>query len=345
MYAAIEGNFRIDTLPLECGQILKQVNIRYHILGDIGRNADKVVWICHAFTANSNPAEWWPGIVGEGKYFDPDKTPVVCANILGSCYGSTGPKSVNPETNQPYLRNFPLVTFRDVVRAHNLLRIHLGINRIWMLIGGSVGGYQAMEWECMFPGTTQHLVLIATAAISSPWVKAFSQSQRLALLADQSFVNLEVDGGRAGLVAARSIALLSYRGRSSYNITQQDTCASRLEGYRACTYQTYQGEKLANRFDAYSYYTLSLMLDSHNMGRSRAGACEALASLRVNTLVVGIDSDILFPVEEQIFLARHIPKARYVEIHSDFCHDGFLIENEQLSSAVSSYLSCFGEVV
>ena len=106
MYAAIEGNFRIDTLPLECGQILKQVNIRYHILGDIGRNADKVVWICHAFTANSNPAEWWPGIVGEGKYFDPDKTPVVCANILGSCYGSTGPKSVNPETNQPYLRNF-----------------------------------------------------------------------------------------------------------------------------------------------------------------------------------------------------------------------------------------------
>jgi homoserine O-acetyltransferase len=341
MYTTFEGNFSIDLLPLENGQFLRQVNIRYHILGDIGRNADRVVWICHAFTANSNPAEWWPGIVGEGKLFDPQRTTVVCANILGSCYGSTGPKSVNPETNQPYLRNFPLVTFRDVVRAHNLLRQHLGIAKIWMLIGGSVGGYQAMEWECMFPGTTQHLVLIATAAASSPWVKAFSQSQRLALLADQSFVNLEVDGGRAGLVAARSIALLSYRGRSSYNLTQQDIYDALLEGYSACSYQTYQGEKLANRFDAYSYYSLTLMLDSHNMGRSRAGVCEALASIQADTLVVGIDSDILFPVEEQIFLARYIPNAHYIEIHSDFCHDGFLIENEQLSNAINSYLGSF----
>ncbi len=334
-----EGNYSIESLKLECGEELHNVTIRFHVLGEIEKNPERVVWICHAFTANSNPSDWWPEMVGPGRMFDPDIYPIVCANILGSCYGTTGPTSINPQTGKPYLRDFPLVTFRDVAEAHQRLKQYLNIQKLWMLIGGSIGGFQAMEWECEYPGTAENLILIATAAESSPWVKAFSQSQRLAILADQTFDGINPDGGKCGLKAARSIALLSYRGRSSYNLTQQDSNPNQLFNYKACTYQDYQGEKLVRRFDAYTYYTLSLMLDSHNMGRGRISAVEALKRIRSNTLVVGIDSDILFPVEEQRFLARHIPNAVFSEIHSQFCHDGFLIEYQQLTDIISNFIN------
>ncbi|HRX30701.1 MAG TPA: homoserine O-acetyltransferase [Tenuifilaceae bacterium] len=340
-----EQNLNISELQLECGEKLINVNVRYHVLGEVAKHSDKVVWICHAFTANSNPADWWPEMVGIGKVFDPDKTPIVCVNILGSCYGTTGPMSINSQTGKPYLRNFPMVTFRDIARVNNEVKCHLGIGKIWMIIGGSIGGFQAMEWECMFPGTAKHLVLIATSAQSSPWVKAFSQSQRLSLLADESFVRQEVGGGQKGLMAARSIALLSYRGRSSYNLTQQDVSDNLLENYRACTYQTYQGEKLVKRFNAYSYYALLLTLDTHNMARNRSSLQNALSLINANTLVVGIDSDILFPVEEQKVLADNIPNAVYREIHSQFCHDGFLIEYKQLTDIIWDYLKIFSEEI
>ncbi|HSA04872.1 MAG TPA: alpha/beta fold hydrolase, partial [Tenuifilaceae bacterium] len=159
-----EGNLIISELQLECGESLNNINVRYHILGDISKNPDKVIWICHAFTANSNPADWWPEMVGEGRVFDPNITPIVCANILGSCYGTTGAMSINPNTGKPYLRDFPLITFRDVVRVNNAVKKHLSIDKIWLMIGGSIGGFQAMEWEYLFPGTTKHLALIATTA-------------------------------------------------------------------------------------------------------------------------------------------------------------------------------------
>ncbi|MEW5844706.1 MAG: homoserine O-acetyltransferase [Bacteroidota bacterium] len=333
-----EGNLSIGDIKLECGEELNDVNIHYHILGNIHRNPSRVIWICHAFTANSNPGEWWPEMVGQGRLFDPDKYPIVCANIIGSCYGSTGPTSINPKTGKPYLRDFPLITFRDVVAAHQILKEYLGIEKVWILIGGSIGGFQAMEWECGYPGTTENLVLIATSTEASPWVRAFSQSQRLAILADQTFDGITPNGGKAGLKAARSIALLSYRGRSSYNLTQQDTDPNQLSTFKACTYQDYQGDKLVKRFNAYSYYTLSLMLDSHNLGRGRVNSASALGSIKARTLVIGIDSDILFPVEEQQFIANHIPNAVYREIHSQFCHDGFLIEYQQLTSIIKEFV-------
>ncbi|MHC1705453.1 MAG: homoserine O-acetyltransferase [Tenuifilaceae bacterium] len=335
----IESNIKIESLKLECGEVLKDINVRYHIIGDIEKNPDRIIWICHAFTANSNPADWWPGIVGEGWLFDPNKTPIVCVNILGSCYGTTGPMSINPETNKPYFLSFPIITFRDIAEVNQKVKEHLGIKKIWILTGGSIGGFQSMEWEFMYPGTTEHSILIATTAKSSPWVIAFSQSQRLALLADQTFKQELIGGGSEGLIAARSIALLSYRGRSSYNITQQDQTDDLLDGYRAKTYQTYQGEKLVKRFDAYTYFTLLGALDSHNMGRNRGGVDNALSQIKSKTLVVGIDSDILFPIEEQKLLAKMIPNAEYAEIHSNFCHDGFLIEYEQLTKIIKQFLN------
>lgn len=333
-----ESNITIKSLQLECGETLKEVNVRYHIFGDIEKNPDKIVWVCHAFTANSDPVDWWPGIVGKGFIFDPDNTPIVCVNILGSCYGTTGAMSINPDTGKPYFLCFPLITFRDIAEVNQRVKEHLEIKKVWIVTGGSIGGFQGMEWEYLYPGTAENLILIVTTAKSSPWVIAFSQSQRLALLADQTFKQEVVGGGSEGLKAARSIALLSYRGRSSYNITQQDSSENLLDGYRAKTYQTYQGEKLVKRFDAYTYYTLLNALDSHNMGRNRGGVEKALGQIKAKTLVVGIDSDILFPIEEQKQLAALIPNATYSEIHSNFCHDGFLIEHEQLTQIIKQFL-------
>jgi len=333
-----ESNIIIDKLQLECGQILKDINVRYHIFGDIKKNPDKIVWVCHAFTANSDAVDWWPGIVGEGFIFDPNSTPVICVNYLGSCYGTTGPMSINPDTGKPYLLSFPLITIRDMAEVHQRVKEHLGIRKIWILIGGSIGGFQLLEWEYIYPGTAEILIPIVCSAKSSPWVIAISQSQRLSLLADSTFRNQEVDGGKEGLKAARSIALLSYRGRSSYNLTQNDESSDLFDGFRADTYQTYQGEKLVKRFDAYTYYTLTKALDSHNMGRNRGGVAKALGQIKARTIVVGIDSDILFPVEEQKELATLMPNATYAEIHSNFCHDGFLIEHEQLTEIINKTL-------
>lgn len=336
-----EADFFLGDIQLECGQILQNASVRYTVLGNISDYPDRVVWICHALTANSNPAQWWPGMVGRGKLIDPEHTPVVCANVLGSCYGSTGPTSTNPLTGKPYLTDFPIVTVRDVVKAHDRLREFLGIDSVWFALGGSIGGFQVLEWAIAYPDSIRHLGLIATAAQASPWVRAFSQSQRLALTADPSFYRGGVDGGKTGLTAARSIALLSYRGPSSYNRTQQDANSTLLQGYRATTYQTYQGEKLAARFNAHSYYALSLLLDSHDIARARTGAEKVLKSLTNPTLVVGIDTDILFPTREQRFIADWMPNAIYREIHSDFCHDGFLLEYEQLSSVIRDYFRNF----
>ena len=336
---AIESNIKIDKLQLECGETLKDVNVHYHVFGDIAKNPDKVVWVCHAFTANSDAVDWWPGIIGEGFIFDPNITPVVCVNYLGSCYGTTGPMSINPDTGKPYLSTFPLVTIRDMAEVLQKVKEHLGIKKIWVLIGGSIGGFQLLEWEYMYPGTSEIIIPIVCSAKSSPWAIAISQSQRLSLLADSTFRNQEVDGGKEGLKAARSIALLSYRGRSSYNLTQKDESIDLMDGYRADSYQTYQGEKLVRRFDAYAYYTLTKALDSHNMGRNRGGIEKALAKINSKTLVVSIDSDILFPVEEQKELAALIPNAVYAEIHSSFCHDGFLIEHEQLTVIIKKFLN------
>ena len=332
-----QHSYTIHNVSLECGEVIAQVEIAYNILGDIAKHPDRIIWICHALTANSNPAEWWPEVVGKDKLFDPEVTPIVCANVIGSCYGTTGPMSINPSTGKPYLLSFPLITVRDMVRAHEELRKHLGIERIFLAVGGSIGGFQTLEWECCFPGTAEHIVLIACSAKATPWVVAFNQSQRLALKADPTFTAQEVDGGKAGLKAARSIALLSYRGNKAYNLSQHDGRNDIINGHRAASYQDYQGEKLVNRFDAYSYYTLTQSIDSHNVGRNRGSVADALKSIKAKTLVVGIDNDILFPTEDQKEIARNIPNAQYAEIHSDFGHDGFLLEWEQLQTEIGAF--------
>jgi homoserine O-acetyltransferase len=299
--------------------------------------AKKVVWVCHALTANSDPTDWWDNMVGEGKFYNPEEHFIICANIIGSCYGTTGPLSVNPHTGQPYYAHFPLISIRDMAQAHELLRRHLGIAHIHTLIGSSIGAFQALEWSISRPEVFAHLVFIASNSRVSPWATAFNESQRMALCADSTFALGGAQGGIDGLQVARSIALLSYRSYSGYNATQQEDNENTTEAARASSYQRYQGEKLAKRFNAYAYYALTRSIDSHNVGRNRGGVEKALATVQARTLLIAISSDILFPPEEMAFMHRHLPHSEYHCIHSAFGHDGFLIEAAQLRQTIAGF--------
>lgn len=328
----------IEEIELERGGVLDHVQIAFHTYGKLNERKDNVVWVCHALTANSDVMDWWSGLFGRDRYFDPEQYFIVCANVLGSCYGSTGPQT--PKENQrPLLNQFPEVTVRDMVNLHESLRLKLGITRIHLLIGASLGGQQALEWSISQNDLFDHVVLIATNAVHSAYGRAFNESQRMAILADSSY-GKGPEGGKEGLKVARSIALLSYRSYEGYQMTQSEQNDQLPQNdYKAATYQRYQGEKLAKRFSAYSYVLLSKAMDSHNVGRDRGGIQKALQGVKAKTLIVGISSDILFPVGEQQFLAALIPDARYVEIHSDFGHDGFLIETNQLEEVIHQFLN------
>ncbi|WP_225000018.1 homoserine O-acetyltransferase [Cesiribacter sp. SM1] len=324
---------------LEGGESLPGFELAYTTAGTLNREGNNVVWICHALTGNAQPEEWWPGLVGSGKLLDPDRYFIVCANVLGGCYGSTGPLSINPQTGEPWYHSFPVLTNRDIVRAFQLLKEHIGISRINVMLGGSLGGQHAVEWAISSPKDIERLVLLATNAWHSPWGIAFNESQRMAIEADSSWLQKSPKAGEGGLKVARSIGMLSYRTWQIYNERQAEaaTSADKLENYRAATYQQYQGQKLVNRFNAFTYYRLSQAMDSHQVGRGRGSAAAALAGVSAKTLVVGVDSDILFPVHEQEFLAAHIPAAALQVISSVYGHDGFLVEAEAIAAAIQGH--------
>lgn len=338
-----EDTFK-HTRPFELvsGACLPEIEIAYTTLGNLQRDAkgrcENVVWICHALTANAHAADWWSGLVGTGKLYDPEKYFIVCANMLGSCYGSTNALSISPHTGEPYYYDFPSVTVRDMVNALDLLRKHLGIDKIYLCTGGSMGGQQALEWAIIQPDLIENLVVLATNAQHSPWGIAFNESQRLAIQSDKLWGERTPLAGMEGMKAARSLALLSYRNYEAYQLTQAETDSTKIDDYKASSYQRYQGEKLAKRFHAFAYWTLSKAMDSHHLGRGRKSIEEALKSIKANTLVIGIRSDMLFPVAEQQFLARHIPQAVYEEIDSPFGHDGFLIEFEAIQERIRHHL-------
>ena len=323
-----------EGLPLERGGRLSSPTIAYHTWGD---PKSPVVWVCHALTANSDVFDWWAGLFGPDAPFNPGDYYIVCANIPGSCYGTSGPLSENPDTGEPYYHDFPVVTIRDMAAAHEALRKHLNINKIHLLLGGSLGGQQALEWAILQPNAIENLALIATNARHSAWGIAFNEAQRMAIEADGTWRRRFQQAGDAGMRAARATALLSYRHYDTYAGAQTDA-EPLLENYKAQTYQQYQGEKLSRRFNAFSYYRLSQAMDSHHIGRGRRAVESVLHDLQVQTLVVAISTDVLFPPSEQRYLARHIPGAVFREIHSDYGHDGFLIETEKLGCILTEFL-------
>lgn len=329
-----------EPFPLEGGGVLPELDIAYHTYGRLSSRRDNVVWVCHALTANSEIDDWWPHTVEKGSFLNPEKYFVICANIIGSCYGSTGPLSADPRTGKPYRERFPKLTIRDMVRAHRLLAERLGIARISLLVGSSVGGFQAIEWIVNEPERFDRLILIATDAKASPWSIAINETQRMAIRADRTYGEHSPEAGSAGLAAARAIGMLTYRGTQGYNTTQQDPADTLplCQDRRPATYQRHQGRKLARRFDVYSYMTILDAFDTHDAGYARGGVACALRRITCPAIVIGISSDMIFTPPEMRALAAMIPGASYKEIDSSFGHDGFLVEHEKLNNILNNFL-------
>ncbi len=322
---------------LEAGGELAELTIAYHTYGKLNDRGDNVIWACHALTANSDVVEWWPGLFGPDTLFDPKDYFIVCANILGSCYGTTGPRSIDPKTGAAYGLNFPTVTIRDWVHAHDLLRKHLGIEKIHLLMGGSCGGHQVMEWAYLLGDRVEQLAMLVTSAKESAWAIAFHEAGRLALAADATFQQNTHKAGAAGLKAARGLGLMAYRTIDAYIATQSDT-EEKLDDFKAASYIRYQGQKLERRFYAHSYFHLLKALDTHDIGRGRGGMKRALFNIKQPALVIGIDTDLLIPPQLQRILAGHLPNSTYREIGSKYGHDGFLIEVGEISREIREFL-------
>ncbi len=312
-YVQTQGDFE-----LESGDIIQNLIIAYHSFG-VQSNKRPVVWVCHALTANSDVSDWWNGIFGPGKALDPEKYFIVCANNMGSCYGTTF------ERTSPDL---PLISTRDIAKTHLLLMQHLGVESIFMLIGGSQGGQIALEIAHQKTDAIENLVLLATNARHSAWGIAFNEAQRLCMEASAD----------DGIKAARAIAMLSYRNYAMYQLTEKVEDYEKLNGYGSAGYQRYQAEKLKRRFDSESYLMLSRAMDSHNLGRGRGELVKVLRRIRIRALVIGISSDLLFPVSELQFLANHLPDALLTVMDSEYGHDGFLTESTKINKIVSSFL-------
>ncbi len=347
-----------EPFTLESGDVLRNVRVAYETYGALNAEGTNAVLVCHALTGSAHAGDlegedstgWWNGIIGSGRGLDTDRDYVVCSNILGSCYGTTGPLSTDPSTGKRYAAAFPAVTVRDIVALQHALLRRLGVRQLKAVIGGSLGGMQVLEWGIMYPDFVRSLIPIATAAKHSAWCIGFDEAQRLAIMNDPLWNGGAYDEQPAqGLAIARMIAMISYRSRESFEVRfNRDTVADikvqlhlfedEPYRYQVESYLRYQGEKLVDRFDANTYITLTRAMDAHDVGRGRSTVKEALGSIRARTLCVGITSDILYPPDEQEEIAASIPGAQYAAIDAPHGHDSFLIEFEQLNVLLRKFL-------
>ena len=339
--ATISGLQYFDSstpLALEGGEVLPQFTLAYHTFGQLNEKRDNVIWVFHALTANSDVSDWWDGLYGAGRLFDPEKYFIVCANFLGSCYGSTCARSINPLTGSPYGLDFPILTIRDMVAAHDRLRKHLDIDEIALVIGGSCGGHQAQEFAFLLKNKIKKLCLVVSSPKETPWAISIHEAGRMALETDPTFSDNTDKAGVEGLRTARAIGLLGYRTVDAYINTQSEE-DERLDDFKASSYVRYQGLKLEKRFYAHCYWHLLKTLDTHHIGRGRGGVAEALSQIDIPTLVIGIESDMLIPIGQQKILAQHLPKSTLTIIPSDYGHDGFLIETKAIEEAFNNWLA------
>lgn len=327
-------------VALESGTTLDDVEIAYRTWGE---PSSRAILVCHALTGSADVDDWWPGLLDAGGPLDPAHHFVVASNVLGGCYGTVGPSRRHDDGDLVGLR-FPEISIRDMVRVQERWLRRLGVERLRAVVGGSMGGMQVLEWAAMFPEMVESIAPVAVSARHSPWCIGFSQSQRRALAADPRWregVYASDQRPVAGLEVARQIAMISYRSPASFDSRfarrRDDSGVFEVESYL-----DHHGERLRGRFDPATYYRLTQAMDTHDLGRGRGGsgaAEEVLAGLDVPALVVGVDSDVLYPLEEQRLLAEHLPQAELVVVRSDHGHDGFLIEQEQLGAALSGFLA------
>ncbi|MFT6811292.1 MAG: homoserine O-acetyltransferase [Saprospiraceae bacterium] len=327
-----------DPLLLESGDQLQAPTVSYSTYGALNEDKDNVIVVCHALTANSNVHDWWAGLFGEGKVYDPSVYFIICANNLGSPYGTSSPKSIDPNSEERYGMDFPFYTIRDTADLQLRLLEHLGIEHIHLLIGGSCGGNIAQEMAINLGEKIDNLVFMCCSAQETPWVISIHESQRIVLKGDPSLSNNSASAGKEGLRGARAFALPFYRSHPSFKIRQSEGDNEKINDFKAASYIRYQGQKFVDRYDAHSYYKQLIALDTHNIARGRIDMKSALALISARTLCIGFSTDLLIPVVEQQILAEHIPNAKYAEIETEFGHDAFLIEIDELQRIIGDFL-------
>jgi homoserine O-acetyltransferase len=360
------GNRRfqgVGTLPLETGGTLGSVRIAYETWGELSTARDNAILVEHALTGDSHLAGpagpghatsgWWDSIVGPGLAIDTNRWFVVAPNMLGGCQGSTGPSSLAPDGSEWGTR-FPYLTIRDQVQAQVEFSNRLGIDRWAAVVGGSMGGMHALEWAIAQPGRVERLAILAAPPVTTADQIALNSVQLEAIRTDPLFRAGDYydvpdgDGPTRGLSLARRMALLNYRSPHELNARFERSWQSELSPLGAGgrfaveSYLDFHGNKFTRRFDANSYITLVEAMNSHDVGRGRGGVESALSRVSATSLVVGIDSDRLFPVDGQQVIARSLPHnidgGTAVVLESDFGHDGFLIEGEAVGNQLQRLL-------
>lgn len=347
-----EGDFVLDQhLMLESGRTLAQPTLHYAVYGKLNASRDNAVLICHALSGSARVGDWWPEVFAPGALLSLEHDFVICINLLGSCYGSTGPGSVDPETGLVYGPDFPLVSIRDNVRAQAQLLDSLGIRRLRMVLGGSIGGMQALEWAIHDPGRVAKAGIIGVAPVSAMGL-ALNHLQRQAIQNDPNW-----DGGyylpqrppRNGLSLARQIGMLSYKSASLFEERfarnpnrngedpwRHDDHGGGLIGGRfdIAGYLDYQGERFNERFDANSYLAIMRTMDTWHPLKGYSSAQDVFGRIRAELIFIGISSDVLFPAESVRAFAESIQaagvRAEYREMVSSHGHDAFLAEQPEL---------------
>ncbi len=341
-YSLMTESLCIPEFQLESGRVLFDVPVAYRTWGTLNAARDNAVVICHALTGDTNVDAWWGPLLGPGEVFDTDRYFVICMNVLASPYGTASSLTINPETGKPYGPDFPIVTIRDTVALHKLVLDHLGVKQVAVAAGGSMGAMQVLEWA-FYGDFVRSLIAMAVGGRHSAWCIGWSEAQRQAIYADPKWQDGAYDPEdppAKGLAAARMMAMVSYRSRPSF---EERFGRERMPGagetpFSVESYLRYQGEKLVNRFDANCYVRLTQMMDTHDVARGRGEYREVLRSIVQPTLVVGFDTDVLYPVEEQRELAEHIPNAQLNVMTCPHGHDSFLIEFERLDAIIRPWM-------
>lgn len=365
--SAIQSNqvytYTFDQLPLQRGGLLGPITLAYETWGNLNAQGDNAILITHALTGSSHAydphypddpkAAWWNLLIGPGRVFDTSRYFVICSNILGGCYGSTGPSSIDPYTGRPYGMRFPIITIRDMVHAQRKLIDHLHVRELAMVVGGSIGGQQALEWAVTYPELVQKVGVIAATAAQSAQAVAFSEVQRQAIMADPDWLCGDYapeQGPTTGLAIARMLAMITYQSeeamqlRFARNTVQRNPCSSPTISpdlgarFDVENYLYYQGAQLASRFDANSYLYVSRAMDLYDVSEGYSSLNAALRRIRSKSLFIGVRSDILFPAAHIRTLADKVhtngSDAIYVELDSPHGHDAFLKEWQQLAEAL-----------
>lgn len=362
--------FENKRLDLQFGGELRNVTIAYQTYGELNANNDNVILICHALTGNAhaggllqeietspndrpdylkiysemylNKKGWWSGIIGKNLSLDPQKHFIICTNIIGSCYGSTGPVSINQIDGKPFGKNFPLVSVRDMVCAQKEFLDNLGIKRLKLVLGGSLGGMQTLEWAVSFPEMVNNAICIAAPAEHNPWAIALNEVARQAIFNDPNWNNGDYKPFSVkGLEIARMLGMISYRSPISFDkkFGRSKKIIDNNSLFEVESYLRYQGVKLLKRFDPWSYIIFTYAMDNHDISAGRGMREKILANIKTRILFVGISSDVLYPPYILKELKEKTPNSFYAEIKSDLGHDAFLIEFEQLNRIIRDFMN------